>query len=168
MPMFTSQLNVLATEVIEAAKKRKVRIVIAESCTGGLLSACLTEAPGASGVFDRGFITYSNDSKMAQLDVDRKTLADFGAVSAECAAEMAEGALRASHADMAVSVTGIAGPGGGTAEKPVGLVYIGILNGKKPNDHVVLKHNFTGDRSAIRLATVEAALRGLKKEIGKI
>jgi nicotinamide-nucleotide amidase len=161
MSVFSPSLTALARDVVDGARGKKLRIVTAESCTGGLVAACLTEIPGSSDVLDRGFITYSNDSKMAQLSVERKTLADFGAVSPAAAMEMASGALRASHADISVAITGIAGPGGGTADKPVGLVYIAV------GDQSVTKHNFTGDRAAVRLAAVEAALGALKEEIEK-
>ena len=162
--MFSPQLIALAESVLRAARHKKIRIATAESCTGGLISACLTEIPGSSDVFERGFVVYSNDAKMTNLNVSRKTIMDFGAVSAETALEMAEGALSASHADLAVSVTGIAGPDGGSAEKPVGLVYLGVSlrrNGKSRT----LKNNFTGNRAEIRLKAVEAALTALLKEI---
>jgi nicotinamide-nucleotide amidase len=165
MPLFPKPLTDLSAAILDAARAKKLRISTAESCTGGLLSGCLTEVAGSSDAFDRGFITYSNDAKMAQLSVDRKTLSDFGAVSAETAIEMAEGALNASHADIAVSVTGVAGPGGGSAEKPVGLVYIAVAS---RDAHEVIKNTFPGDRPAIRIATVAAALDALMKKIGKV
>ena len=161
---YPQHLISLSSAVLNEARERKIKIVTAESCTGGLIAACLTEIAGSSDVFDRGFICYSNDAKMDHLDVDRKTLNDFGAVSAETALEMAEGALRASHADIAVSVTGIAGPGGGSDDKPVGLVYIGIANGRSKNTYTI-KNLFSGDRGAVRLETTETALGALKKEI---
>lgn len=161
---YPEKLLALASEILNSARSRKLMLAAAESCTGGLISGCLTEVPGSSDVFDRGFISYSYDAKMAQLSVDRKTISDFGAVSAETALEMAEGALRASHAHITVAVTGIAGPGGATPDKPVGLVYIAIANGKTGKTRT-LKNLFGGDRSAVRLATVETALAELKKEI---
>ena len=167
MSIFPPQILSLGKDVIAAAREKRIRIVTAESCTGGLLAACLTEIPGASAVVDRGFVTYSDTSKMAQLSVDRKTIADFGAVSAETALEMAEGALLASHAEIAVAITGVSGPGGGTADKPVGLVFIALASAKNRDDQPLLKNNFPGDRGAIRLASVEAALRALLKEIAK-
>lgn len=165
MSLFPPSLLALAEDVIRHARQKRLRIAAAESCTGGLLSACLTEVSGASDAFDRGFIVYSNDAKMAQLAVERKTLADFGAVSAQTALEMAEGALRASHADIAVAVTGIAGPGGGTAEKPVGLVYLALANGKNTDAPHVVENHFDGDRAAVRLSSVDAALRALLQDI---
>jgi len=167
MPLFSPPLLDLAKQIINEARDKKIQIVTAESCTGGLISACLTEIPGSSYVFDRGFVTYSNDSKMADLSVSRKTLLDFGAVSAESALEMAEGALRGSLAGLAVSVTGIAGPGGGSAEKPVGLVYLGIAVLRSGKSYT-LRNDFTGNRTEIRLKTAEAALAALLKEIETI
>ena len=164
MQMFSSSLKVLAESVVTAARDKKIRIVTAESCTGGLIGACLTEIPGASDVFDRGFITYSNNSKVMLLGVSQKTLNNYGAVSAETALEMANGSLRVSNADIAVSVTGIAGPGGGTADKPIGLVYLSLAFRTKDTSYTLQK-NFSGNRTEIRLKTVEAALTALKKEI---
>lgn len=164
MTFFPARLNDLAKTVLDEARQKGIHIATAESCTGGLITGCLTEIPGSSDVVDRGFITYSNDSKMVQLSVERKTLMDFGAVSAETALEMAEGALRSSNAQIAISTTGIAGPGGATDGKPVGLVYIGIANGKNGNSYTV-KNLFAGDRTAVRLDTVETALTALRKEI---
>lgn len=164
MTVYPDTLSGLAATLIEAARKKKLTLVTAESCTGGLIAGCLTEVPGCSDVFDRGFVSYSYDAKMAQLSVERKTITDFGAVSPETALEMAEGALSASHADIAVAVTGIAGPGGATPGKPVGLVYIAVANGKTGKSDV-FKNVFGGDRSAVRLSTVEKALDALKREI---
>lgn len=164
MGLFPDHLKNLAEAVLNEARTRKLHLVTAESCTGGIIAGCLTEIPGSSDVFDRGFVCYSYDSKMAQLSVDRKTLTDFGAVSAETALEMAEGALSSSMADISASVTGISGPGGATPDKPIGLVYIGIAN-KKTGNSYVLKNLFSGDRSAVRLETLETALSALKKEI---
>src|SRR5438105_3007841 len=113
MPLFAKKLYTLAEQIISEARHKKLQIVTAESCTGGLIAGCLTEIPGSSDVFDRGFVSYSNDAKMNHLGVSRKTLLDFGAVSPETSLEMAEGALLCSNAGLAVSVTGIAGPGGG-------------------------------------------------------
>ncbi len=128
----------------------------AESCTGGLIAAAMTDRAGSSALFDRGFVTYSNQSKIDMLDVSRETIEQFGAVSEQTAREMALGALAQSSATIAVSVTGIAGPSGGTPEKPVGLVYIGIA--KNNGSCYVTKNIFDGDRTSIRQATVEKAL----------
>jgi len=163
MQIFSPHLLALADSVIRMALQKKLHIGTAESCTGGLISACLTEVPGASEVFDQGFVTYSYESKSSQLGVAPKTILEHGAVSAETALAMAEGALRASSADLAVSATGIAGPGGGTPDKPVGLVYLGIA--LRSGKSYALKNNFDGNRTAVRLKTVEAALTLLKKEL---
>ncbi len=116
------ELIALAARVIEANGARKLRIATAESCTGGLVSAALTEIPGASEVFERGFVTYSNEAKQEEVDVGEDIIATFGAVSIATAWAMAQGALANSRADVAVAVTGIAGPGGGSEMKPVGMV----------------------------------------------
>lgn len=162
--LFPAHLVSLAEAVIAEARRKKLRIVSAESCTGGLIMGCLTEIPGASDVIDRGYISYSYDGKIADLGVDRALLEKSGAVSGEIAEQMASGALKASKADIAVSATGIAGPGGATETKPVGLVYIGIANGKSGRTFA-LKNMFGGDRTAVRLETVETALTAMKKEI---
>lgn len=137
-------------------KNRNRTLATAESCTGGMIAAAITEVPGASAVFDRGFITYSNKAKIEILDVNPVTIKAFGAVSEQTARLMARGAYAHSNADIAVSVTGIAGPDGGTAEKPVGLVYIGLAT----EDHAeVHRYVFSGNRATIRLQCVEAALQ---------
>lgn len=132
------------------------RLVTAESCTGGMIAAAMTDRSGSSAVFERGFVTYSNEAKIEELGVKSETIETHGAVSQETAAEMALGALKNSHADIALSVTGIAGPNGGSKEKPVGLVFIGIaMNNREP---AIIKNNFDGDRASIRQATMEKAL----------
>lgn len=167
MTIFPQHLAQLAESILAEARKRGLRISTAESCTGGLIAGCLTEIAGSSDVVDRGFITYSNDAKSQLVGVAPATLEQHGAVSSEVALEMAKGALKASKAQIAVSATGIAGPGGATAAKPVGLVYIGIANGKTGNAFT-LKNLFGGDRSAVRLETVETALTALRKEIESV
>lgn len=142
----------------------KLRLVTAESCTGGMIAAAMTDRGGSSVVFERGFVTYSNESKTEELGVSKDTLATHGAVSEETAAEMAAGALTHSRADISVAVTGIAGPTGGSLEKPVGLVYIAI--GRKGKTPFVTKNNFDGDRTSIRQATMEKALELLIDIIG--
>lgn len=136
-------------------KAQNRRIVTAESCTGGQLSAALTAESGASAIFDRGFITYSNQAKTDMLNVPESTLNTYGAVSPQIAEAMAQGALINSPAQIAISITGIAGPDGGTDEKPVGLVYIGYACQEK-SDH--FKHIFQGTREQIQTATTTAAL----------
>ncbi len=139
--------------------KRGMMLATAESCTGGLVAAAITDRPGASFVFERGFIAYSNESKHNLLGVTHEILDKNGAVSRECAAAMVQGTLTHSLADMALSVTGIAGPAGGTPEKPVGLVYIGW--GLRGGPVEVAAHHFTGDRNGVREQTVNAALTHL-------
>jgi len=117
------ELRAAAKRVLDSCRGRGLKIATAESCTGGLVAAMLTEIAGSSDVVDRGFVTYSNAAKEAMLGVPATTLKRYGAVSAETAAAMAKGALARSQVDLAVAITGIAGPGGGTKQKPVGLVY---------------------------------------------
>lgn len=134
-----------------------LKTVTAESCTGGGVAAALTDVPGSSQWFERGYVTYSNAAKIADLGVEAATLDRHGAVSAAVVQEMVVGALRASGADVAVAVSGIAGPDGGTAEKPVGLVFLAAAR-RGDGVHVVREH-FHGDRAAIRSAAVAAALQ---------
>lgn len=164
MSFFPEHITKLSSDVLAAARAKKLRIVTAESCTGGLIGAALTEIAGSSDVVDCGFTSYSYDAKVAQLGIDRDTLVQHGAVSGDIARQMVKGALAGSIAEVAVSATGIAGPGGATADKPVGLVYIGI--GNRVNAHIgSVKNIFSGDRAAVRMATVEKALLMLKEEI---
>lgn len=142
------------------------RLVTAESCTGGMIAAAMTDRSGSSAIFERGFITYANEAKIELLGVKSATIETHGAVSEQCAAEMAQGALKNSHADIAVSVTGIAGPNGGSDEKPVGLVFIGIA--KQNQTPQVFKHTFQGDRASIRQESLEHALTHLIESFGKI
>jgi nicotinamide-nucleotide amidase len=146
----------LSEQVLSAARAKGLKIATAESCTGGMIAAALTDIAGSSDVFDRGFITYSNAAKIAHTGVQSATLEKFGAVSAEVAKEMALGCLAASNTDIAVSVTGIAGPGGATATKPVGLVYIGIA--RKGKGATVVENHFSGDRASVRQQSVDKAL----------
>lgn len=122
--MSGSDARPLARALLDLCRSRKLMIATAESCTGGLVAAALTEIPGSSDVIDRGFVTYSNDAKRAMLGVKAMTLESFGAVSKETAVAMAVGALEKAGVDLAVSITGIAGPGGATPGKPVGLVHL--------------------------------------------
>ena len=154
-----SPLTPAAEALIAVCRKKGYRIATAESCTGGLVAGILTEIPGASEVFDRGFITYSNPAKIDQLGVSPDLLAPGGpgAVSEETARAMAEGAVERSTADLGVGITGIAGPDGGTAEKPVGLVHIAVAVRDAKTRHRLCKFGNLG-RSGIRLAAVSAAL----------
>ncbi|MGN0432280.1 MAG: CinA family protein [Lachnospiraceae bacterium] len=144
--------------VADILAARGLTMTTAESCTGGLISARMVNVPGVSNVFKAGFITYANEAKQKFLGVKEETLMQFGAVSRQTAEEMAEGAARAAEADVAVSVTGIAGPDGGTKEKPVGLVYIGCyISGNVK----VEEYHFDGDRIQVRERTAQAALMQL-------
>ncbi len=146
----------LAEAVLAHHRRAGSKLATAESCTGGAIAAALTDIAGSSDVFERGFVVYSNEAKSELLGVPAALIARHGAVSEEVAAAMAEGALAHSRADSVVSVTGIAGPGGGTPAKPVGLVYIGCARrGGRP---AVERHVFAGDRAAVRRATVKRAL----------
>ncbi len=126
--MIDDETRQAALRVFELCRARKLTLATAESCTGGLVAAAITDIPGSSDVFDRGFVTYSNEAKMALLGVGKDLLDRHGAVSAECAKVMALGALNAAGTSIAVSITGIAGPGGGSPEKPVGLVFMAAAN----------------------------------------
>ena len=137
--------------------EKQLRIVTAESCTGGLIAAVLTAVPGSSSVVERGFVTYSNEAKTEAIGVPTALIAEHGAVSAPVARAMAEGALSHSYADIALSVTGIAGPGGGSAEKPVGLVHFGCARRGGPVRHVERRFGDIG-RDDIRAASVIQAL----------
>jgi nicotinamide-nucleotide amidase len=154
-----------ATRIIERATADGVMIATAESCTGGLVAGVLTAVPGSSMVVERGFVTYSNEAKIEMLGVAIGTLDRHGAVSAETAGEMARGALARSRADLAVSITGIAGPGGGSATKPVGLVHFGLA--RRPNGLVRIERRF-GDigRDAVRTASVDQALQLIEQALG--
>lgn len=154
--MFSGALSERARGLLEIYRRKGLRVATAESCTGGLVAACITEIAGSSDVLDRGFVTYSNEAKMDMLGVPAAMLEAHGAVSAEVARAMAEGALAHSRADVAVAITGIAGPGGGSEQKPVGLVFMGVA--KKGGATMIERHVFPGDRSGVRLASLERAL----------
>lgn len=148
----------LADRFLKACKHSGILAATAESCTGGLIIAAMTDIPGSSSMVDRGFVTYSNEAKMEMLGVSERTLADHGAVSSPTAVEMAEGALRNSRAGIALAVTGIAGPDGGGADKPVGLVWFGLAMTGKPV-HVEKCIFDNRGRDYIRRETVKHALR---------
>ncbi len=153
--MFDPALIAQAERLLARCRSLGLRLSCAESCTGGLLTALLTEIPGASEVVERAFVTYSNRAKVELLGVREESLARHGAVSERVAREMAEGALARSDAHIALAITGIAGPGGGSPEKPVGLVHIAGARGPLTLHR---RHRFSGDRTAVRLEAVGAAL----------
>ena len=146
-------------KLIDLYRAKHLRIVTAESCTGGMIAAAITDIAGSSDVFERGFVTYSNEAKTQQIGVPADLIAHHGAVSVHVAREMAAGALKHSKADIAIAVTGIAGPGGGSDAKPVGLVYLAVA--RRGSDPAIERHQFHGDRAAIRQAAVERALEML-------
>ncbi|MCX5519546.1 CinA family protein [Kaistia defluvii] len=153
-----------AQALIELCTARGLKIATAESCTGGLIAGVLTEISGSSAVVDRGFVTYSNAAKADMLGVPKALIERVGAVSQEVALAMAAGALAKSGADLVVAVTGVAGPTGGSAEKPVGMVHFGVMRRGMPARHVV--HVFAGrDRSGVRFATVAEALKLLRETV---
>lgn len=163
MTQLPADLLDLAKSVLVAAKSAGKKITTAESCTGGLVASCITSLPGSSAVFDSGYVTYSNDAKTRMLGVPRDAIAQFGAVSDVTAAAMAEGALAQSNADLAVSITGIAGPDGGTKEKPVGLVFLAVA--QRGKDAQVKRYVFAGTRTDVRRASVAAALELLISQL---
>lgn len=153
-------IDVIKNLVLETAnflKAQGLSLTTAESCTGGGLSYWLTSVPGSSHWLERGFVTYSNAAKNEMLKVSKEILKTYGAVSKETACAMAEGALQNSHADLSIAITGIAGPEGGSEEKPVGTVWF-ALSGKNIST-LAQSHVFTGDRQAIRLASIVKALQ---------
>jgi PncC family amidohydrolase len=152
----------LASLLVQRLQTAGWQLALAESCTGGLVAARVTSVPGASVVFRGGVVAYHNDAKRALLGVPAETLAASGAVSAETALAMAQGARKCLHADLAAAITGIAGPGGGTAEKPVGLVFIAVSGPR--GEHVEPCH-FGGHRDAIRSRACEATLRLLLQQV---
>ncbi len=155
--MSDDAIRSLAEQVLDLCRSKKLLLATAESCTGGMIAAALTDIAGSSDVVERGFVTYSNRAKTELLGVAADLIAQHGAVSAEVAAEMVEGALAHAPVDLAVAVTGIAGPGGGSAEKPVGLVYLGIAT--RGGTACIERQVFRGDRAAVRCATVTRALQ---------
>lgn len=150
-----------AEALLAALRERGLRVATAESCTGGLVAASLTAISGSSDVVECGFVTYSNAAKAAMLGVPAALIETVGAVSEEVAWRMAEGALARSAADLAVAITGVAGPGGGSAEKPVGLVWFAAARRGGPT--ITAREMFSGDRGAVRAAAVLAAFRLLRR-----
>lgn len=164
MSFFPEGLEARATRLVADATARGQRIATAESCTGGLIAGLLTEIAGSSAVLERGFVTYSNHAKAEMLGVPKDTLLQFGAVSEPVARAMAEGALMRSRAHITVAVTGIAGPGGGSADKPVGLVHFALAQSDGTTMHLERRFGDLG-RGAVRLATVDQALTLLEQAI---
>ena len=160
--MFDPETLDLAESALAACRDRSWRVATAESCTGGLVAAALTAIAGSSDVVERGFVTYSNNAKMELLGVPQETIAAHGAVSAQTAAAMARGAVARAGVDLAVSITGVVGPGGGTPQKPVGLVYLGVA--RKDGAARVERRTFPGDRAQIRDAALALALELMQDE----
>lgn len=152
-----STLFDLAAELGRQLQVKQWQLALAESCTGGGIAKIITDVPGSSAWFDRGFITYSNSAKVEMLGVSQLSLERFGAVSQQAALEMVAGALERSHADLAFAVTGIAGPGGGGADKPVGTVY--IARQVRAESAVCVRQQFNGDRCEVRREVTEFCLR---------
>ena len=155
------ELYQLTEHVSQCLLSRQWQLASAESCTGGWLAKCCTDIAGSSAWFDRGFITYSNESKQSLLDVQQSTLSQYGAVSEQTATEMAQGALAHSNANLSVAITGIAGPDGGSIDKPIGTVWFAwaIKNGAITTSC----HHFSGDRDSVRRQAVKTALEGIIK-----
>lgn len=159
--MFDQELKTISQKLAKQCLEKDICLVTAESCTGGLVSAIFTEIPGSSKWFDRGYVTYSNNAKIKILGVSEKNLNKFGAVSQEIANEMSLGALKQSEANLSISITGIAGPEGGSENKPIGTVFFSIAKKNK----VLLEHkaNFTGSREVIRRESILFVLNKLLK-----
>ena len=157
-----NDVTAAATELIKLCIERKLTIATAESCTGGLVAGALTEIAGSSAVLDRGFVTYSNDAKQQMLGVPAETLRDYGAVSRQTAEAMVLGALAKAKTDLAVSITGIAGPGGGSADKPVGLVHFAAATRDGTTMHEAKRYGDIG-RAQVRHKSVLQALAMLQE-----
>jgi nicotinamide-nucleotide amidase len=165
MSLFAPALLSRAETLLAELRRRKLKLVTAESCTGGLIAGLLTEIAGSSDVVERGFVVYSNEAKMSLLGVPANVIDLHGAVSEPTARAMAEGALKNSLADIAISVTGIAGPGGGSAEKPVGLVHFGCASRHGETAHRRFVFD-KADRGDVRLRSVVAALNLIETQLG--
>lgn len=162
--MYPEILYVMAEDLLDECKAKGLRLATVESCTGGLIAGLITSVAGSSTVFERGFVTYTNESKTDLVGVPQALFGEHGAVSEPVARAMAEGALAHAPADLSVSVTGIAGPGGGTDSKPVGLVHIGCA--RKGFETRTEHHVFKGDRERVRIQAVESAMRLLNQMAG--
>ena len=162
--MFSLEIQTLARLVIDDARERSLRIVPAESCTGGLVAGAICSIPGASDVFERGFVAYTNRAKQELLGVSGDLIADLGAVSEPIARMMAEGAVENSHAHVAIAITGVAGPGGGTPMKPVGTVHFATARANQSVQHRMEMFE-TEDRLGIQMAAVQTALEMLRDRL---
>lgn len=163
--MFSAEIESLATGIIEQASSKNIKISTAESCTGGLIVSALTEISGSSKVVECGYVTYSNEAKMNMLNVKKETLERYGAVSEQTVTQMAKGAAKKSSCNIVVAVSGIAGPTGGSDDKPLGLVHFGFyINGET----VSYKKVFKGNRSDVRIQTVQNALNVIYNELNKL
>ncbi len=160
-----AEIHLLAEKLAQVLLSRNLRCTVAESCTGGGLAAAITDIPGSSQWFDRGFVTYSNQAKQQMLGVPEQMLASEGAVSEAVVRAMAEGALAASDANVSVAISGIAGPDGGSLEKPVGTVWLAWAADKQPTH--AQGYLFMGDRMAVRQQAVRIALKGLISKLRK-
>ncbi|ATC31893.1 CinA family protein [Caulobacter vibrioides] len=162
--MFPLEIQTLARLLIDEARARSLRLVAAESCTGGLVAGAICSISGASDVFERGFVTYTNRAKSEMLGVPGDLIADHGAVSEPVARMMAEGALRESNGHVAVAITGVAGPGGGTPMKPVGTVHFAVARANRSVVHRL--ERFDGEtREAVQLAAIRTALEMLREAV---
>jgi len=159
--MFDDELIALAKMVVAEFGEANFKVATVESCTGGLIGGCITAVEGSSAVFDRGFLTYSNDAKIDLVNVAPATIEEHGAVSAECASQMATGAVVAADVDAAVAVTGIAGPGGGSTEKPVGLVFVAVATSQEEGAFVERFEFGDIGRDKVRRETIREALEML-------
>lgn len=159
--MFSDEIKILCQNLGKQCIRKKIIITTAESCTGGLLAFVITNIPGSSKWFDRGFVTYSNQSKIDLLNVNKKDLINYGAVSSQIANQMAVGAIKKSNANLSISITGVAGPSGGTKEKPIGTVFFASQN----QEMNIYEHKaqFNGDREVIREKAVIFAINAMLK-----
>jgi nicotinamide-nucleotide amidase len=160
--MFPEETLMKAQMLLEVCNKKGLHISTVESCTGGLISGCLTAVPGSSSVVDRTFVTYTNEAKSEMVGVPAPLFEEVGAVSEEVARAMAEGALNNSNAEISGSVTGVAGPGGGTETKPVGLVHMAAA--RKGQETLHLHYVFEGDRNAVRLQSVNTVIDLMRRQ----
>lgn len=155
--MYPEILYVMAEDLLEECQDNDIKLALAESCTGGLVAGCITSVAGSSAVFERGFVTYTNEAKTEMLGVPADLIDQVGAVSEEVACAMAEGAITNSNANLSLSITGIAGPGGGSEDKPVGLVHMACARTGNKTQHQ--RHIFKGDRERVRIQAVESGLK---------